>query len=162
MLYEINPDAFIGPGGSLLISPDDEVSLKLAMLVEGECGTGGPSEAARKFGFCRQRYFQLRAIFKEKGAAGLVNQPRGPKTNYRRTREVVCQVVRYRFLDPDMTSEVIAQKLRQTGFEIGARSVDRILAEYGLQKKTLSVSTRSAASVSGVVPHPDKEPRGAR
>lgn len=160
MRVDITPEAFIGPNGSLSIDTDDEVSVKLAMLVKGECGPDGPCRAAREFGFSRQRYFQLRNLFHKHGAAGLVSQKRGPKGNYRRTREVISQVVRYRFLDPDMSSEVIAQKLRQTEFNISARSVDRILAEFGLQKKTLSVSSQPASAVSRDVSHAQKKPRG--
>ncbi len=160
MRVDITPEAFIGPNGSLPIATHDEVSLKLAMLVKGECGPDGPCRAAQEFGFSRQRYFQLRALFHEHGAAGLVSHKRGPKSNYRRTQEVICQVVRYRFLDPEMSSAVIAQKLRQNEFHISARSVDRILAEFGLQKKTLSVSSPSAATASGDVSHAQKSPRG--
>lgn len=161
MSFEITPEAFIGPLGSLSIDPDDEVSVKLAMLVKGECGDG-PARAAREFGFSRQRYFQLRNLFHAQGAAGLLSGRRGPKTNYRRTQEVVCQVVRYRFLDADLSGEVIAQKLRQNGFEISARSVDRVLAEFGLQKKTLSVSTGPAATVSRDISNGKKKARRAR
>jgi hypothetical protein len=52
---------------------------------------------------------------------------------------VVRQVIRHRFLDPDASEEVIAQKLRQSGWEISIRSVQRVVEEFGLQKKTLSV-----------------------
>jgi len=149
MVFEITPDAFIGPHGSLSIDADDEVARKLAMLVKGECGPDGPVRAAEEFGFSRPRYFQLRTLFHKHGAAGLVSQRRGPKSNYRRTREVAHQVVRYRFLDSDISAEVIAQKLRQNNFPISTRSVDRILADFGLQKKTLSVSARPAGSVRG-------------
>jgi hypothetical protein len=162
MNFEITPQAFLGPHGSLSIDSDDEVSFKLAMLVKGECGGDGPSHAAEEFGFSRQRYFQLRTLFHKHGAAGLVSRRRGPKSNYRRTREVVCQVVRYRFLDAEISGEVIAQKLRQNGFEISARSVDRVLAEFGLQKKTLSVSTRSTPSVSRNLSDREKKPRRTR
>jgi hypothetical protein len=162
MHYDITPEAFLGSRGSLPIDADDEVSLKLAMLIKGECGPDGPRQAAEEFGFSRQRYFQLRTLFHAQGAAGLVSRKRGPKSNYRRTREAVSQTVRYRFLDPDMSSEVIAQKLRQTDFDISARSVDRILQEFGLQKKTLPVSSRSAAPVSGDVSHAAKKSRRAR
>jgi hypothetical protein len=162
MRVDITPEAFIGPDGSLSIHTDDEVSLKLAMLIKGECGPQGPTRAAEEFGYSRQRYFQLRTLFHEQGAAGLVSHKRGPRTHYRRTREVVSQVVRYRFLDPEMSSTVIAQKLVQSGFFVSARSVDRILADFGLQKKTLSVSSRSRASVSGGLPDAQKKPRGAR
>lgn len=140
MPFEVTPHAFSGPAGRLEIREDDEVSRKLAMLMVGECEDTDPSAAARQFGFSRQRYFQLRAGFLERGAEALINRPRGPKTNYRRTREVVCQAIRHRFLDPEATVEVIVQKLRQCGFSISVRSVDRIFEEYGLQKKTLQVS----------------------
>ena len=107
------------------------------MLIEGECEGLGPIEAARKFGFSKQRYFQLRAAFVELGSQALQSQKRGPKTYYRRTAEVVRQVIRHRFLDPDATAEVIAQKLIQSGWEISIRSVQRVIEEFGLQKKTL-------------------------
>ena len=72
-----------------------------------------------------------------RGAAALQSRKRGPKTHYRRTAEVVRQVIRHRFLDPDASTEVIAQKLSQGGWEISIRSVQRVIEEFGLQKKTL-------------------------
>jgi hypothetical protein len=162
MVFEIKTDAFIGPHGSLSIDTNDEVARKFAMLVKGECGLEGPSRAAEEFGFSRQRYFQLRTLFHKHGAAGLVSHQRGPKSNYRRTREVVHQVVRYRFLDSNISAEVISQKLQQNNFSVSTRSVDRILADFGLQKKTLSVPTRSAASVRGDLSDRKKKKNSAR
>ncbi len=130
-----------GPHGELPVPQEDEVTWKLAMLFEGECEGLGPIAAARKFGFSKQRYYQLLHDFSQKGALALQSNKRGPKTNYRRTDEVVRQVIRYRFLDPDASPEVIGQKLRQTGHSISTRSVERVIAAYGLQKKTLRVST---------------------
>jgi len=137
--FNVDERAFFGTGGRLSVRDDDEVSLKLAMLIEGECGGGSRKQTAQKYGFSRQRYFQLRTAFRQKGAIGLASQKRGPKTNYRRSGEVLCQAIRHRFLDPEASSEVIAQKLRQCGFTISKRSVDRIFSDYGLQKKTLQV-----------------------
>ena len=45
--------------------------------------------------------------------------------------------LRHRFLDPDASAEVIAQKLSQNGWEISIRSVQRVIEEFGVQKKTL-------------------------
>lgn len=132
-----NQLSFAGPGGSLLIPKDDEVTRRLAMLIEGECEGLGPSKAAKKFDFTRQRYYQILADFLEKGAEGLLLQTPGPKTDYRRTDQVVRLVIRCRFLDPDSSPEVIAQKIRQLNHVISQRSVERIIADYGLQKKTL-------------------------
>jgi transposase len=129
-----------GPHGTLDVPEDDEITLKFAMLFEGECEGIGPSAAARKFGYSKQRYFQLLHAFRQRGAIGLQSRKRGPKTHYRRTNEVVRQVIRHRFLDPDASAQVIAQKLIQGGWPISIRSVERIFAEYGLQKKTPRVS----------------------
>ena len=139
MYLDLQSQLLIGEHGSLAVTENDEITRKLSMLIEGECEGLGPSKAAEKFGFSRQRYFQLRDAFTEYGAPALQSKTRGPKTNYRRTDEVVRQVIRHRFLDPEASAEVIAQKLRQTGFAISIRSVERVIAEYGLQKKTLSV-----------------------
>lgn len=143
-MAHFDPDTlrFIGEAGSLTVLEDDEIAWKLAMLLAGECDGLGPSQAAARFGFSAQRYFQLRQAFTERGAAALASLRRGPKTNYRRTQELVCQTLRHRLLDPDASSEVIAQKLRQSGFDISKRSVDRIFAQFGFQKKTLPVSPR--------------------
>jgi hypothetical protein len=129
-----------GPKGSLPVREDDPITLKLAMLFEGECEGLGPVKAARKFGFTRQRYYQILNQFSKQGAAGLKRLKPGPKSNYRRTDEVVRQVIRYRFLDPQTSPEVIAQKLNQNGYPIAIRSVERVISEYGLQKKTPPLS----------------------
>jgi transposase len=127
----------IGPGGSILLPEDDEITRKLAMLFEGQCEGLGPTAAARKFGYSKQRYFQLLEEFEAHGALGLPSKARGPKTNYRRTEEMVRQIIRHRFLDPEASAEVIAQKLQQAHQLISIRSVERLISEFGLQKKTL-------------------------
>lgn len=130
-----------GVRGTLDVLENDEITFKFAMLFEGECEGVGPTAAANKFGYSKQRYFQLLRAFREEGAIGLKSNKRGPKTNYRRTEEVIRQVIRHRFLDPDASAQVIAQKLVQGGWPISIRSVERVIAEYGLQKKTTHVST---------------------
>lgn len=139
MRFDQKQPALIGDGGALAVSEKDEVTRKLAMLIEGECEGLGPVKAAHKFGYTKQRYFQIREAFLRDGSHALINKPRGPKSNYRRTGELVRQVIRHRFLDPDASAEVIAQKLRQSGFTTSTRSVERVIADYGIQKKTLQV-----------------------
>ena len=107
------------------------------MLFEGQCEGLGPTAAARKFGYSKQRYFQLLEEFGSRGALALLSKARGPKTNYRRTEEMVRQIIRHRFLDPEASAEVIAQKLQQAHQLISIRSVERVISEFGLQKKTL-------------------------
>jgi hypothetical protein len=143
MHFDVKTKAIVGDHGTLAVVDDDEVSRKLAMLIEGECEGVGPLKAAEKYGLTKQRYFQLRAAYQTDGAIALLSKPRGPKTKYRRTDELQRQVIRHRFLDPDASADVIGQKLRQTGFVISTRSVERVIAHYGLQKKTLPMSSSS-------------------
>ena len=145
----------VGPSGLLEVPASDEVTHKLLMLIEGECEGLGPLQAAEKFAYSKQRYFQLRAAFAAHGAAALQSQKRGPKTNYRRTPELVRQVIRHRFLDPEASPEVIAQKLVQSGWTISIRSVERVLAEYALQKKTPPLSATTRARARGGADQPE-------
>lgn len=139
--FDLELRQFVSDAGVLQVPSSDEVSRKLAMLLEGECLGLGPLHAAEKFGFSKQRYFQLRHLLTSAGAVALASGKRGPKTNYRRSDEIVRQVIRHRFLDPDASVAVIAQKLNQAGFTISIRSVERVIADFGLQKKTPSLPT---------------------
>jgi len=154
---DISKKSIQSDSGSLPISDHDEITRKLAMLIEGECGALSVDQVAAKFGFSRQRYFQLRTLFLQQGGQGLISSKRGPKSNYRRSQEVVCQVIRHRFLDPEATTEIIAQKLRQSNFCVSKRTVDRVIAQFGLQKKTLSVSPPKTANRSRDLSHPSKK-----
>jgi len=155
-MLKITHDALvlIGPAGQLPAPVHDAILPKLAMLYEGECEGSGPIAAALKFGYSKQRYFQLRHAFEKSGTLALQNQKRGPKTNYRRTDQVIQQVVRHRFLDPDASPAVIGQKLRQTGQPISTRSVERVIGQFGLQKKTPPLPARSPARRD---PHPAQQ-----
>jgi hypothetical protein len=143
-MLKISEDSLllVGPAGQLPVPAPDLILVKLAMLYEGECEGAGPIAAAQKFGYSKQRYFQLRQALVKGGTPALQNQKRGPKTNYRRTDQVIQQVVRYRFLDADASAAVIGQKLRQTGQTVSTRSVERVVAQFGLQKKTPSLPPR--------------------
>ena len=76
--FDLKHHALVGTGGLLSVRADDEITRKLAMLIEGECEGLGPLQAAKKFGFSKQRYFQLRAAFAEQGALALQSRKRGP------------------------------------------------------------------------------------
>ncbi len=70
MIFDFQKHAPVGPGGELAVHAGDEVTLKLAMLYSGECTDLGPLQAAASFGFSKQRYFQLRHLFNERGSCG--------------------------------------------------------------------------------------------
>jgi transposase len=132
-----------GPAGTLPVKSTDKVSRRLAMLIEGKCLGLGPTKAAKKYGYSKQRFFQVLKAFLKDGSRALVPKKTGPRNNYVRTENVVTQIIRHRFLDPEASSDVIAQKLRQTGIKVSQRTVERTITEYGLQKKTLQVSTQN-------------------
>ena len=134
--YDIKNSLIKGTHGSLPIPSDDQASLKMAMLLKGECTEAGPLQAAEDFDFSKSRYYQIRDAFSHGGVKALINKKTGPKYNYRRTPEAAKLVIRARFLDPDTSPEIIASKLTQDGYTIATRSVERIIADYGLQKKT--------------------------
>ncbi len=160
--FDLQQHVLVGRGGRLTVSGDDELATKFLMLIEGECEGLGPLLAAKKFGYSKQRYFQLRALFAAQGAAALQSQKRGPKTNDRRTPEVVRQVIRHRFLDPDASPEVIAQKLCQAGNALSIRSVERVIADYGLQKKTTQVAADPSPRANHGSDHPKSRPPGGQ
>jgi hypothetical protein len=142
MRFELPDRRIVGPAGELLVPAGDQITPRLLMLLEGECEGLGAAEAARRHGLTRQRYHQVLSMFKQYGAAALQPRKRGPKTNHVRTDEVERQVIRHRFLDPDASVDIIAQKLRQAGFAISTRSVERVIEKYGLQKNPPSLPPR--------------------
>jgi transposase len=137
--FDMPAHRIVGPAGELPVRPGDFMVSRLAMIIEGQCEGLGAAKAAEKFDISKQRYFQLLKLYRAQGSDGLQGHKPGPKRNYVRTDELVRQVIRHRFLDPDATVDVIAQKLRQAGFPVSTRSVVRVIEEYGLQKKTLSL-----------------------
>ncbi len=88
-------------GGSRSPRRCDDVTRKLVMLIEGECEGLGPLPGGREVRHIpRKGSFQLRQIYLTDARRALASGERGPKTNYRRTSEIVRQIIRYRFLDP--------------------------------------------------------------
>lgn len=151
-----------GPTGSLSIPAHDQQAHHFIMLLEGQCLKAQIAAVAKKYGYCRQRYYQILDAFKTGGLPALEPKKTGPKSNYRRTDQVVRQILRYRFLDPDASPDVIAQKLRQTHFSISLRSVERVLADYGVQKKTLRAQPQKPAAPAAGSKHSKKSPARPR
>ena len=103
--FDVQQQALVGQAGSLAVAENDEVAPQLVMLIEGECEGLGPVKAAAKYDSPGNAITD--PLHSLSGLAALLSQARGPKRNYRRTGEVVHQVIRHRFLDPDATTEVI-------------------------------------------------------
>jgi hypothetical protein len=144
--FDPTADQLTGPAGALAISPEDALARRFLMLLEGQCLEQNVTAVAQKYGYCRQRYYQLLDAFQQGGLPALQPKKTGPRSNYRRTDEAVRRVLRHLFLDPDASAEVVAQKLRQTHHAISIRSVQRVIADYGLQKKTLRTQPHQGCS----------------
>jgi transposase len=130
-----------GPSGCLAIGSHDQLGKKIAMLMENKCLGVHAVDAAQKYGFSRSRFYQIKHAFETEGTEALIDSKRGPKKNYVRTDIVNNQIIRHRFLDPDASAAVISQKMRQVGYKISVRSVERTITELGLQKKTPSLKS---------------------
>lgn len=116
------------------VDENDALGKKMAMLFEGQC-TIGVKAACEKYNYTEVRYYQLLKLFNEHGAIALVDKKRGSDKQPVRTKEVTNQIIRYRFMDPLSSTDVIAQKLKQAGYNVSKRSVERTITEFGLQKK---------------------------
>jgi len=119
-----------------IIDEKDSLGKKLSMLIEGHC-TIGVKEAIKKYGYTEQRYYQLLKQYHQGGAESLTDKKRGSDKQPVRTREAVNQTIRLRFLDPFASAGVISQKLKQIGYNVSKRSVERTITDYGLQKKRI-------------------------
>ena len=118
-----------GPSGTFSINKDDKLTLKLAMLIENRCLGIPVIELVKKYGFSRSRFYQIKRAYAEGGSEALREGKRGPSRNYKRTDTVVNQIIRHRFLDPDTSPDVITQKMKQVGYDISKRSVERTITE---------------------------------
>jgi transposase len=136
-----------GPAGSIQINKNDKVGVKLAMLFENQCLGVRATDVAKKYGYSRPCFYQIKNHFNAGGSEALREKKKGPSKNYKRTEIIVNQIIRLRFLDPDASASVITQKLKQMGFEISTRSVERTITEYGIQKKTTFV--KPAKEITG-------------
>ena len=121
---------------SLIVEPTDAIGWKLTMLLEAAfADQESIGKIARRYGYTREHFYKIKKQYEDGGCLSLSDKPKGPKVNYKRTDEIEKQIIRHRFLDPEANSEVIAQKMNQTGHAISQRSVERTINAYGLQKK---------------------------
>lgn len=117
------------------IAGKDKLSLKINMVTEYIYGDVSINYITQKYGYTKQRFFQILNLYKQGGVEALTTMKTGPKKNRIRTENIENLIVRYKFTDPLMSAAVIAQKLKQQGISISQRSVMRTITERGLSKK---------------------------
>jgi hypothetical protein len=122
-------------GKTISFSKEQAVQQKISMIILGDlCGLS-KRQLAVGFGFkTRKSYYDIRNAVLNGSLADLLPKRPTPRTRPQRTREVEAQIIRMRF-ETDLNMYEIADTLTHMGFNINARLVARVLADYGLAKK---------------------------
>ena len=122
-------------GKAVSFSKEQAVQQKITMIILGElCGLP-KRQLAVGFGFkTRKSYYDIRNAVLNGSLADLLPKHPAPRTRPQRTQEVEAQIIRLRF-ETDLNMYEIADTLTHRGFNINARLVARVLADYGLAKK---------------------------
>jgi hypothetical protein len=133
------PTQIRGPGGVLPLHAEDEVTLDLLMLVDGETSGRDLDEVLRQYGRSRSTYFEKLRRYRQEGSEGLLARPPGPRTAWRRPLEVVRFIVTSRMRHPERGATEIADDLARQGHLVSVRSVERTLSQFGLTRPPIRV-----------------------
>jgi transposase len=128
------PTQIKGPGGVLHLRGEDDVTLDLLMLVDGETSGRALEDVLRQYGRSRSTYFEKLRRFRQEGVEGLLARPPGPRSAWRRPLEVVRHIVTTRLRHPERGAAAIAEELARLGHVVSVRSVERTLSQFGLTR----------------------------
>ena len=124
-------------GKALTFSKDQVVQKKVSMVTLGELSDLPRIEIAKACGFAtRKSYYDARYAVLNGVAADLFPQRTGPKQARKRTRELEVQIIRMR-LETTYNMYEMTDELNRLGFDVRARLVGQILADFVLSKKKL-------------------------
>jgi hypothetical protein len=122
-------------GKTVSFSQEQAVQQKISMIMLGELCDLPKRQLAVGFGFkTRKSYYDIRNAVLNGSLADLLPKRPAPRTPPKRTQEVEAQIIRMRF-ETDLNMYDIAETLTHMGFNISARLVAQVLADYGLAKK---------------------------
>jgi hypothetical protein len=122
-------------GKAITFSPEQSVQKKVSMITLGELCDLPKIRLAQAFGFkTRKSYYDIRDAVLNGSPADLLPKKTGPQKPPKRTKEVEALIIRSRF-DTDLSMYKIADELTRLGFDVSARLVAQVLADYGLSKK---------------------------
>jgi len=140
-------------GKPVTFSKEQTVQQKVSMIVLGELCDLPKRQLATGFGFkTRKSYYDIRTAVLNGSLADLLPKRPAPRTSPKRTKEVEACLIRTRF-ETELNMYEIAEALTHMGFNISARLVGQVLADYGLAKKT---------GLTGLPPRAAPRPRGDR
>ena len=122
-------------GKAITFSKEQTVQKKVSMITLGELCDIPKIKIAQCFGFrTRKSYYDSQTVVLNGLPADLMPKRTGPHRAPKRTKEVEALIIRKRFETDDNMYD-IADELVQMGFDVSARLVGQVLADYGLSKK---------------------------
>jgi len=122
-------------GKTVTFSKEQTAQQKISMIVLGELCDLPKRQLAAGFGFkTRKSYYDIRNAVLNGSLADLLPKRPAPRIPPKRTQEVEARIIRMRF-ETDLNMYEIAETLSHMGFNISARLVAQVLADYGLAKK---------------------------
>ncbi len=122
-------------GKTVTFSKEQTVQQKVSIIALGELCNLPKRQLATCLGFkTRKSYYDIRHAVLNGSLADLLPKRPAPRTPPKRTKEVEACIIRTRF-ETDLNMYEIAAALTHMGFNISARLVGQVLADYGLAKK---------------------------
>ena len=106
--------------------PDDLLQVKYEMLRRVRCGDFTVKQAAQRFGFSRQSFYQAQETFTRGGLGALVPQKRGPRRAHKLSQKVVAFLERTIAADPG--ASLVDAVQQAFGISVHRRSIERALA----------------------------------
>ncbi len=121
--------------------PFDKVQVKYEMLRANGVDQESVSEAARRFGYTRESFYQNLERFEREGILGLTDRKRGRKGPVKLTGDVLEFVRQQREADPTLSGERLAEMVEEHfGVQLHRRTVEKAFGGGSVaQKKTAGI-----------------------
>ena len=108
---------------------NDLLQVKYEMLRHARQDGVSKAEAAELFGMSRPTFYQAEAAFERSGLAGLLPQPRGPKSAHKLTAQVMTLIQEHHQEGGPIQARTLAQLVQsQLGLTVHPRSIERAFA----------------------------------
>ena len=121
--------------------PLDLPQVRYEMLRAARVDNSTVIEAGRRFGFCRQYFYQCERAFMDRGLVGLLGSPKGRRPLLSLNQEIVNFIVHRKMMEPEVTGEGLRKEILEL-FNVDAsrRTVERTVEKLGLGKRGLRTS----------------------
>jgi transposase len=129
------------------------IKRKASLMELGEA-LGNISEACRKLGVSRQHYYDVKAILKEEGLAGLMEKSRRtPRLKNRVNESIEARILDYALQFPTQGQVRVSNELKKEGIEISGAGVRGVWLRHGITtvKTRLLRLEKWAAETKGIL-----------